>query len=242
MGVFRLVKEDLKNGFMVLFSGTPCQTSGLNAYVGKRLRDKLVLIDIVCHGVPSPFIWRDYINYIEKETKKNIVKVDFREKSFNGWKAHKEFFIFDDNSSVTQTLWTDMFYRHIMFRHSCEVCHYTNTRRPSDITLADYWGWENNVPDFNSDDRGVSIVLLNTNKGVSIFSKCKNLINTIPVNLKNSLQPNLKRPSVINPLRSSFENYYKRNGYLKSITRYTSSKIQNRIYRRFMLIINLITK
>lgn len=239
-GVFRQVKDDLKNGLMVLFSGTPCQTAGLNSYIANKLRENLILVDIVCHGVPSPFIWRDYINQIEKETDKNIVKVDFREKMINGWKAHKEFFMFDDNSSLTKTLWTDMFYRHIMFRHSCEVCHYTNTERPSDITLADYWGWEKNVPDFNNDDRGISLVLLNTNKGVSIFSGCKNL-DTIPVNLKNSLQPNLQRPSVINPLRLSFENYYKRNGYLKSIARYASSKIQNRIYRRIVLMINLIT-
>lgn len=60
-GVFHQVKEDLKSGKTVLFSGTPCQTAGLNSYVGKKLRENLFLVDIVCHGVPSPYIWRDYL-------------------------------------------------------------------------------------------------------------------------------------------------------------------------------------
>ena len=64
---FRQVKEDLKNNFFVLFSGTPCQTSGLISYIGEKLREKLFIVDIVCHGVPSPFIWSDYINYLEKK-------------------------------------------------------------------------------------------------------------------------------------------------------------------------------
>jgi len=93
-GVFRQVKEDLKNGLTVLFSGTPCQTSGLNAYVGKRLRDNLILVDIVCHGVPGPFLWRDYIAYLEKRQRDEIVVVNFRDKELFGWKAHKECYQF----------------------------------------------------------------------------------------------------------------------------------------------------
>ena len=72
-GVFRQVKEDLKNGLTVLFSGTPCQTSGLNAFVGKKLRENLYLVDIVCHGVPGPYIWRDYLEYLEKKHGSNLM-------------------------------------------------------------------------------------------------------------------------------------------------------------------------
>lgn len=93
-GVFRQVKEDLKSGLTVLFSGTPCQTAGLNAYVGKKLRENLVLVDIVCHGVPGPFIWRDYIAYLEKKQGDEIVVVNFRDKELFGWKTHKESYIF----------------------------------------------------------------------------------------------------------------------------------------------------
>ena len=89
-GVFRSVKEDLKNGLTVLFSGTPCQTAGLNSFVGKRLREKLVLIDIVCHGVPGPYVWREYLAYLEKKHGAKICRVDFRDKRKFGWKAHNE--------------------------------------------------------------------------------------------------------------------------------------------------------
>lgn len=93
-GVFRQVRQDLKNGLTVLFSGTPCQTSGLNSYVGKKLRDNLILIDIVCHGVPGPYIWRDYLAYLERKRGDEIIMVNFRDKELFGWRAHKETFKF----------------------------------------------------------------------------------------------------------------------------------------------------
>lgn len=93
-GVFRQVKKDLKDGLIVLFSGTPCQTSGLASYVGRKLREKLFLVDIVCHGVPGPFVWQDYISYLEKKHGDRICYVNFRDKQEFGWKAHKETFKF----------------------------------------------------------------------------------------------------------------------------------------------------
>ena len=93
-GIFRQVKDDLQHGIMVLFSGTPCQTSGLHNYVGKKLRTNLVLVDIVCHGVPGPYIWRDYLQYLEKKRGDKISVVNFRDKEKFGWKAHIETFEF----------------------------------------------------------------------------------------------------------------------------------------------------
>lgn len=93
-GVFRQVKEDLRNGKIVLFSGTPCQTAGLHSFVGNKLRENLFLVDIICHGVPSPFIWRDYLIYLENKYGSKICYVNFRDKGMFGWKAHKETFKF----------------------------------------------------------------------------------------------------------------------------------------------------
>ena len=95
-GIFQSVKEDLKNGLFVLFSGTPCQTAGLKAYIGPRLRDNLLLVDIICHGVPSPYIWRDYLLYIEHKEGNIIRFVNFRDKEAFGWNEHKESFIFNN--------------------------------------------------------------------------------------------------------------------------------------------------
>lgn len=94
-GIFRSVRTDLKNGLTVLFSGTPCQTAGLNAFIGKKLRENLILLDIVCHGVPGPYIWRDYLLYLEKKQGKRITYVNFRDKQLYGWRAHRESFKFD---------------------------------------------------------------------------------------------------------------------------------------------------
>lgn len=231
-GVFRQVKADLKCGLIVLFSGTPCQTSGLNAYVGKKLRQNLVLVDIVCHGVPAPYIWRDYINHIEFECKKKIVAVDFRDKSHYGWKDHKESFLLDDESFITKTLWTHLFYQHIMFRHSCGVCHFTNLQRPSDITLADFWGWEENVPGFNDDNRGVNLVLVNTEKGKNLFKTACNNLDTKDVDIRNCLQPNLQHPSVIHPDRKTFEKAYKQKGFRKTMQKYGNSGWQYQLKAR----------
>lgn len=216
-GVFRQVKQDLKDGLTVLFSGTPCQTAGLNSYIGKKLRVNLILVDIVCHGVPGPYIWRDYIAYLEKKQGNKICWVNFRDKQKFGWKAHHETFKFVKGSKMS---FTYLFYQHIMFRQSCEKCHYTNTRRPSDITIADFWGWEKTDPNINKDDKGVSLILVNTEKGREIFEAVKDRMTVIPAKLEDCLQPNLQHPSPINAHRDKFEKAYKKHGFSYVYYRY----------------------
>ena len=210
-GVFRQVKKDLRDGLTVLFSGTPCQTSGLHSYVGKRLRENLFLVDIVCHGVPSPFMWRDYIAYLEKKQGAPIVWVNFRDKQKYGWKAHRETFKFKNGGGKMS--FTFLFYKHIMFRKSCGSCHFCNTKRPSDITIADFWGWEKTDPKFNADNKGCSLVLVNTEKGRKLFEAVKDRMNTVPAELENCLQPNMRHPSVIHPKRDQFEKEYAKKGF-----------------------------
>lgn len=209
--VFRQVKKDLRDGLTVLFSGTPCQTSGLNSYVGKRLRENLFLIDIVCHGVPSPYMWRDYIAYLEKKQGAPIVWVNFRDKQKYGWAAHHETFKFKNGGGKMS--FTYLFYKHIMFRKSCGNCHFTNTKRPSDITIADFWGWENTDPVFNADNKGVSLVLLNTEKGRKLFETVQDRMNTIPVELDKCLQPNMQHPSEMHPQSEKFFSDYTQKGF-----------------------------
>lgn len=209
--VFRQVREDLRNGLTVLFSGTPCQTSGLNSFVGKRLRERLFLVDIVCHGVPGPYLWRDYLSYLEKIQGSPIVWVNFRDKQKYGWRAHLESFIFKNGGDKMS--FTFLFYKHIMFRQSCGKCHFCNTRRPSDITIADFWGWEKTDPDINKDDKGLSLVLVNTEKGKRLFEAIKDRMNVVPADLENCLQTHLRMPSDIHPLRMQFEDEYKKKGF-----------------------------
>ena len=108
---------------------------------------------------------------------------------------------------------TFAFYQHIMFRHSCGVCHYCNTRRPSDITLADFWGWEKTNPQANADDKGLSLILVNTEKGAALFEAVKDQLDYFPAELEDVLQPNLQHPSVIHPQRMEFEKDYIGHGF-----------------------------
>lgn len=210
-GIFRMVKADLKAGLPVMFSGTPCQTAGLLSFIGPRLRENLYVVDIVCHGVPGPYIWRDYIAYIEKKMGAPLVSVDFRDKKHFGWTAHRESFQTAGKFRPDNT-YTYLFYEHIMFRHSCGVCPFTNLKRPSDITLADFWGWQKAVPGFNADDKGVSLVLCNTEKGRALLDRVKDDINVINVDIELCLQPNLRHPSEIDSRRMDFENDYAQRG------------------------------
>lgn len=241
--IFKQVKEDLKKGYTVLFSGTPCQTAGLNSFVGNKLRENLILIDIVCHGVPSPNVWKDYLSYIEKKYKKNVIKVDFRDKSRIGWYGHMESFVFEDGNKIESKLYTNLFYKHIMFRQSCGVCHYTNFERPSDITLADYWGWQKTDPNINADNKGISLVLVNTDKGSKIFETIKNkYLTTISVKKENCIQPNLQHPSIINVKCLEFEHDYNCKGIHYVIKKYGNTKWQQKFKKIFIQIKNNLKK
>lgn len=214
--IFRQVKRDLQAGLPVLFSGTPCQTAGLNAYVGKRLRERLTLVDIVCHGVPGPYLWRDYLAYLEKKHKSPIVWVNFRDKQLHGWDqrerdSHIEIFKFLKKEGKISFRF--IFYNTIMFRHSCSVCHYCNTRRPSDITIADFWGIENVNPEFGKDNKGVSLILINTPKGADLFEAVKDKFNYFPAELENVLQGSLCKPHDVHPRRMDFEKDYIARGF-----------------------------
>lgn len=213
--VFRQVRNDLRNGLTVLFSGTPCQTSGLISFIGNKLRDNLVLIDLVCHGVPGPYFWRDYISLIEKEEGSQVIGVNFRDKEQFGWADHRETFTSQMGKGLVpnKNWFTKTFYQHIMFRHSCGKCHFCNTKRPSDITIADFWGWEKQDPTINIDNKGLNLVLINTKKGIDVFEAIKDKLQVIHADPIAYLQPNLKQPSHIHKLRMKFEDDYIKYGF-----------------------------
>ena len=242
-GVFRSVREDLKNGLTVLFSGTPCQTAGLNSFVGNNLRKNLVLIDIVCHGVASPYVWRDYLSYLENKHGSRIVSVNFRDKELFGWKDQRETFIFEKINGKKS--FTFLFYQNIFFRLSCSHCHFTNLQRPSDITLADYWGWERMDPTFNADDKGCSLVLCNTSKGLDLFKSIMDKMDIIPVSLELAMQPHFKKPSLLHPKRNVFEEMYSSKGFEYALRhcnligwRYWTFRVLNKIKRTMLSIIH----
>lgn len=107
-----------------------------------------------------------------------------------------------------------------MFRHSCGKCHFTNLHRPSDITLADFWGWEKTNPHLNGDDKGISLLLINTPKGREIFEAVKYQMHTQPVDLANVSHTNLRHPTIIHPDRMNFEKDYIKHGFKYVMCKY----------------------
>ena len=240
--IFPQVKADLKQGLIVLFSGTPCQTAGLASYIGKRLREKLILVDIVCHGVPAPYIWRDYLAYLEKKYKQPIVEVNFRDKSRVGWSGHIESFVFQDGTKKESKTYSYLFSKCIMMRPSCGKCHYTNFNRPSDFTLADYWGWEKLSPDFNKDNKGCSLLLVNTEKGRHFLKYISIDLNLIVSNKILCLQPNLQIPSKPSDKSSLFEYLYIKHGFKKVAQKFSDLNYKSNIKKIIRKILKAIRK
>ena len=100
-----------------------------------------------------------------------------------------------------------------MFRHSCYNCHFCNTTRPSDLTLADFWGWDKVDPTINIDDKGCSLLFVNTEKGKEIFEAVKDKLQYISTDISNGMQPQLREPVKMHPLRNEFEQDYVSKGY-----------------------------
>lgn len=229
-GICQQIKEDLKNGLTVLFSGTPCQAAGLSSFIGKRLRGKLYLVDILCHGVPGPYVWRDYLTYVENKYGQTINYVDFRDKQRFGWRDHKETIGFvGENQKISSDVYSYIFNKCISYRLSCGICHFTNLTRPSDITIADYWGYERTNATFANDDKGCSLVLCNTEKGKELFDFVKDKINFIPAKIENVTQHNLQKPAVLHKDRLKFEECYEKEGFEKTMNKFAMLGIKKSV-------------
>ena len=212
---FRMVKDDLKNGLYVLFSGTACQIAGLNSFLklSKVNNEKLYTVDIVCHGTPSPRFLKDFLHYKEREHKQILKEFIFRDKLVAGWHDHVESFIWKDGSKTLSRDYAVLFGMSIMNRKSCANCYFSNLRHPSDITISDFWGVEKQDVNFGSDNMGVSLVLLNTPKGLDFFQQIKAHVDCIDAKKDAFMQPNLVHPTQEHSKRDSFEKVYEKKGF-----------------------------
>lgn len=201
-GIFSQVKEDVKSGLPVMFTGTPCQCAGLSSFLG-ALREKVLIVDIICHGVPSPLFWKSYLEWNEKRAGNKVVAVEFRDKSF-GWKSHKETLFFEDGTKISSDAYAYIFNK-CYLRKSCGTCPYTNLNRVSDLTIADLWIGKNPLPDFAKDNMGCSLVLCNTDRGREVFGEISETGHTGPVEPEVYMQPQLRAPSVLPSSQDKFD-------------------------------------
>lgn len=196
-GIYKQVKTELQNGKEVLFSGTGCQAAGLRSFLGKDYGN-LLITDIVCHGVPSPKLFKNYIDYMGKKLGGTLTSYNFRSKEKRGWDLYYK--AENGQKSKSDYGFFDPYYSAFLYcktyRESCYECKFANKNRVSDITLADYWGIQKFHPEF-FDENGVSLVLVNTEKGKKYLEKIKDKLEIIEsdYNKASVMNANLVHPS-----------------------------------------------
>ena len=196
---------DLKSGKHVLFTGTPCQIAGLRSIVPAKYMDRLLMVDLVCHGAPSPVLFQQHLGNVERSRGKTVVGYSHRPKN-KGWGEYLEIIEYSDGGIEQGTrlagVWKEIFYSDAALRPSCYSCPWLLDRRPGDITIGDYWGIEHEHPDFR-DSLGVSLVIVNSEKGKdSIDALDLNMVSTSletatkgnPNLLKSTSLPERRRP------------------------------------------------
>lgn len=187
---YKEAEKLLKNGQLVLFSGVACQIAGLNSYLRKDYNN-LITVDVLCHGVPSGKAWRKYIDDNQKRHNAKLNKYYFRNKD-NGWKVFTVKQMYMDNqgesSPFNKDSFMQLFLGEVCLRPSCHNCRFKDIHRPSDITLGDCWGVQNYMPEMD-DDKGTSVVIAHTKKGVNILNSVKNNLVIKKAKLDRALPP-----------------------------------------------------
>lgn len=192
---FEDVEEELIKNKLVLFSGVPCHIQGLKQFLQKDYSN-LICIDVVCHGVPSPKVFNNYLASLENMKNCKITNLYFRNKD-DGWKKYNLKILYTNKEQKVITYSDDLymkgFLQNLYLRPSCHNCTANNFRSGSDITLGDYWGIEKLEKDFD-DDKGVSLVLLNTKQGEEVFNEILHKFDILKTDINFAIKNN---PSIV---------------------------------------------
>ncbi len=231
-GVYAAIQELLSNNTPVLFTGTPCQAAAVREAFPKA--EQLYIIDIICHGVPSPAVWKQYVAFIEQHYKKKLCYYSFRDKAVSGWRKYSANLTFADGSHVTHNDITgsfiELFRYDVCLRHSCTNCRFTSKHREGDLTIGDFWGIESVLPQI-SDNKGVSAVMVNTEKGRQLFEAVQSQITAIPCSQEDIAagQPNLSRSSKHSNKAAPFQADYAALPFKKVLKKYTRVGLKRRL-------------
>ena len=215
-GLPESIAGHLQAGVAVLFVGTPCFVYALKAKLNKRNvpTDKLLCVDLICHGTPEPQYWTAYKQWLEKKNRSKLTKYQFRT-HIPGKGPYTAIAEFESGKKRIGTLETAifnrLFLRHYTLADGCFQCRFANLDRQGDLTIGDFWGIEQVMPDFPR-DKGVSEILVNTEKGVAIadwmkecsqwdMQECRSMDF---VQYQNNLQRPADRPENLDVFRADF--------------------------------------
>lgn len=203
--------QDVRDGRLVLFTGTPCQVDAVNKVCSKGV----LTVDIVCHGVPSPLLFKTHVRFLESKIGAPVVEYEHRPKN-KGW-GHHERFRTKGGASFQDTRlsesWKRLFYDNRMLRPSCYACPYASEKRISDITIADYWGIEKTELGAFKDGHGVSLVMVNSHQGLELLGEADMELRSSTLQDALPGNPMLTRPSKYVGDRNAVWVYLYENGY-----------------------------
>lgn len=215
---FLKIKSELQTGRTVLFCGVPCQVEALKRFLG-RSYENLLLVDIVCHGVPSNRMLKDYLAFLADKKQMEIQSIQFRTKT-KGQNVYGEIAYRQEPLISYKSSYYKLFLNCQTFRDSCYHCKFAGTKRPGDISLCDYWGIEDEHPDFVKEVEkeglaGISAIMVNTNAGLAFFERLKQefLLRESTVEQVAKHNPQLQAPSVETAERKQVLDCYRQSGY-----------------------------
>lgn len=205
--VWERIEEQLEGDKPVLFCGTPCQADALRAFLGEK-RERLLLADLICYGVPSPGIWRRYVSCLERRYGGKFRSFSFRDKRNrdNGHTCAARIGEREAVCSLDEDLYCRTFFRNVNIRPSCFHCRYCTADRSSDITLGDFWGIEQVNPGFD-DGLGCSAVICHTPAGRRLWERIQGETQWFACELAavaNDRQPRLREPVKPHPKRRRY--------------------------------------
>lgn len=235
--VFERIEKYLAAGRIVLFSGTPCQVAGLKSYIsdmrGTGKDDNLVLVDLLCHGCPSPAVFKKYLSYRQQEDNGDkIVKISFRDKA-HGWRNFYNTYQYQNGAAYSVPCGEDLYFRGFLrnafLRPSCYKCKFKQLERASDITLGDSWSMASIVPGVDN-DKGHSFIISHTKKGAKIISDLDRVIHLVKIS-KTIENGGLYEPAFLNPERDKIFKNLDKMSFEKLYARYFSDRLILRIKR-----------
>lgn len=217
--VYEDIAADLREDRLVLFVGTPCQVEAVKRCCAGISKGQLYTCDLVCHGVPSPQIFKDHLALLGKKYRSEVSDYRCRPKNW-GWHVHQEIAVLKNGREVTATVWSDLwrtvYYSRMATRPSCCECKFSRLERVGDLTIADCRKIEKILPELQTYD-GVSLVMVNTEQGRRLFDASMGVCDCHEIDIQSILQPPLCAPTGPSVNRERFWSAYHNGGYENAI-------------------------
>lgn len=241
---FKEAKEILESGRKVYFSGTPCQIDGFKNYLGREYGN-LITQDIICHGVPAPYVWGKYLDSVREKINAEVKQVSFRDKLL-GWRKYSvkiegangkvEISTFLDNPMMKAYL------RDMCLRPSCYNCPSKGVRRSSDITLADFWNVSEFIDNFD-DNRGTDLIVCHTSKGLELLHEAWSEIVCKEVDMRAAYENiPMNNSSKLPNKRDDFVKFLSQGTFTEAVEKYCTIPLYERIITKFKLISKKISR